>query len=194
MKNKSQSFKVPANLQEETNKKRQKVKTHTLVENQDGIFEVPQDLQEFQRPETIKLEKIGDYVHGYYEGLQPVSYTSGGTGYLLLLRQGQNPSDRLIAINAGYDIRRWLLESGFDELIGEYLKVTLDKLVNTGMPAPMKQYKFGYTQNVAKQLHSGAKQTLRMLEAKNNPAVALIEEAEKMKSFSPVLEVEKDDE
>lgn len=186
MKKQKETFQAPKNLTEsktEKPKKGQKAKVWQMQQVSEGTFEAPKELESFQRPETIKLEEIGEFVHGFYEGLQPVNYTSGGIGYLLLLRQGQNPSDKLIAINAGYDIRRWLLESGFDSLIGEYLKVTLDKFVNTGMPAPMKQYKFSYTQNVAKQLQNGAKQTLRQLEAKFDDGVKLIEQAKSAKPF-----------
>ncbi len=193
--NSNSKFPKQDELVEEKTKKplrNKNVKTHTLVEIEDGIFEVPKEIEEFQRPQTVKLQEIGDSIHGLYEGLQPVEYRkTGGMGYLLLLRQ-QDGS--LKAVSAGYDIRRWLLESGFDELLGEYVKITLDQFIDTsgGTLAPMKQYRFAYSKKVAVQLKQGAKLNLRQLEARNNPSVALIEQAKNMKSFSPVLEIEKD--
>ncbi len=172
-------MKTPKNLVEEKTQKpirQQKSKTWNMKEVDENTFEAPEGLEEFQRPKVIKLEEIGNFAHGYYEGLQPVSYRSGQIGYLLLLRQGKTSKDQLLAINAGYDIRRWLSESGFDSLIGQYLKVTLDDFVDTsnGSLAPMKQYRYGYTTETGKQLQTGAKQTLAMLEAKYNDGMKLL--------------------
>lgn len=182
---------VSSKTQKPERKKREKV--WQMEEIKDGVFEVPKELDSFQRPETVQLKEVGDWIHGLYEGIQPVEYKkTGGMGYLILLRQQDNS---LKAISAGYDIRRWLLESGFDELLGEYIKITLENFVDTsnGQLAPMKQYRFDYSKKVAAMLKQGSKLNLRMIEAKNNPAVALIEDAKKLKSFSPVLEVEKEE-
>lgn len=123
------------------------------------VFEEPADLSSFERPETVKLNEIGESIEGLYEGLQPVSFNSGGMGALLLLRQ-RNGS--LLGINAGYDIRRFLLESGFGDMIGEYIRITLSSLINTGMPAPMKQYSFQYRKNLQLQ---GGNMTAKQLQA-----------------------------
>jgi hypothetical protein len=182
-------MKTPKNLVEEKTTKPQRQprsKTWKMKEVEVDIFEAPKELEEFQRPQVIKLNEIGDFCHGYYEGLQPVEYKkTGGIGYLLLLRQGKKSTDKLFAINAGYDIRRWLSESGFDSLLGEYLKVTLDNFVDTsgGSLAPMKQYRFGYTQDVGKQLQSGSKQTLAMLEAKQDGIKLLKAKSEKVETW-----------
>lgn len=134
-------------------------KTKKVEPEGEPVFDQPSDLTSFERPETIKLNEIGETIEGLYEGLQPVSFNTGSVGAIVLLRQRDG---KLLGINAGFDIRRFLLETGFGDLLGEYLKITLAAFVNTGMPAMMKKYAFQYRKNL--QL-SGANMTAKQLQA-----------------------------
>ena len=71
--------KNPENLkktvQEKPIRKTSTKKSDTLVyDEENSVWKVPEKLTGFQRPVVMKLEKIGDFIEGLYEGLQPVEY------------------------------------------------------------------------------------------------------------------------
>ncbi|HLF51518.1 hypothetical protein [Flavobacterium sp.] len=160
--------KNPENLkktvQEKPIRKTSTKKSDTLVyDEENSVWKVPEKLTGFQRPVVMKLEKIGDFIEGLYEGLQPVEYKkTGGVGAIMLLRQRDNS---LKAINAGYDVQRFLHESGFGEFLGEYIKIELENFVDTsgGALAPMKQYAYYYNQELIPKLKAGRNFTMSQL-------------------------------
>jgi hypothetical protein len=167
----SQKSKFPASdaklrktVQEKPAQKTSSAKKSTLVyDEESNTWQVPKKLSGFQRPKVIKLEKIGESIDGLYEGLQPVEYKkTGGIGAIMLLRQRDNS---LLAINAGFDLQRFLYESGFGEMLGEYIKITLEDFVDTsgGALAPMKQYSYEYSSEIIEKLQGGRNFTMSQL-------------------------------
>lgn len=169
--------KLHKTVMEKPVRKSSKKKEKTLVfDEENAIWEVPKKLSSFQRPKVVKMKELGDSIDGIYEGLQPVEYKqTGNVGAIMLLRQRDNS---LCAITASYDIRRFLDESGFGDMIGEYINITLEDFVDTsdGKFAPMKQFSFEYDEMIVSRLAGGRNYTFTQLPMGKSVGEKLISE------------------